>query len=626
MPYGYTGKLLRVNLTERRVQVEERDEVYYRRYFGGWGIILETLLREMPPGVDPLGPENILVFATGVVSGVPLSGSARNAVGAKSPLTGGFGVGEVGGFWGSELKRAGYDAIIVEGQASEPVYLAINDDAAELRDAGHLWGLSTKETMERVREEMREPRARFAGIGPGGENLVRYACIINDLKDAAGRCGLGAVMGSKRLKCIAVRGTQDIPVADADKVRELARFMARGVAEGELAVNMHKYGTGVDMAAGELSGNLPVRNWQGTRFPQAKDISAETLADTIRVGMEACYACAVRCKKVVSLEQPYRVDPAYGGPEYETIAAVGSNCGVSDLAAISKASELCNAYSLDTIAAGSAVAFGMEAFERGLLTTDDTGGLELRFGSGEALVQAIELIARRQGIGDLLAEGPARAAERLGRGAEQFAVHVKGQDLPMHEPRYKRALAISYAISPTGADHCHAVHDTGYTEPGGSLAKAAAIGILEPIPLESLGPEKVRLTIYGTLQNTLYNILVTCMFVPWTPDQQVEIVRAVTGWNATYFELMKAAERAFAMARAFNYREGFRAEDDRLPPRSHGPRAEGALTDGGIDPQALRDALDMYYAMMGWNEDGCPTRARLAELDVAWVADRLESR
>jgi aldehyde:ferredoxin oxidoreductase len=480
--------------------------------------------------------------------------------------------------------------------------------------------------MERVREEMGEPRARFAGIGPGGENLVRFACIINDLKDAAGRCGLGAVMGSKRLKCIAVRGTQEIPVADPDKLRELARYMARGVAAGELAVNLHKYGTGVDLAAGELSGNLPIRNWQGTRFPEAKDISAETLAETIRVGMEACYACAVRCKKVVELEQPYRVDRDYGGPEYETIGAVGSNCGVGDLAAISKANELCNAYSLDTIAAGSAVAFGMEAFERGLLTTQDTGGLELRFGNGEALVQAIEMIARRQGVGDLLAEGPARAAEKLGRGAEEFAVHVKGQDLPMHEPRYKRGLAISYAVSPTGADHCHAVHDTGYTEPGGSLTKAASIGILEPIPLESLGPEKVRLTIYGTLQNVLHNVLVTCMFVPWTPEQQIEIVEAVTGWKTTYFELMKAAERAFTMARAFNAREGFGAEDDRLPPRSHGPRAEGALTDGGIPPQALREALDTYYAMMGWDDNGCPTRARLAELDVAWVADRLGDR
>lgn len=624
MTFGYSGKFLRVNLTDGTVEIEERDEAYYRRYFGGWNIILDTLLREMPAGADALGPDNILVFATGVVSGIPISGSARNAVGAKSPLTGAVGLSEVGGFWGSELKRAGYDAIIVEGQSEHPVYLSINDDEVQLRDAGNLWGLTTKETLERVREEMGEPRARVAAIGPGGENLVRYACIINDLKDAAGRTGMGAVMGSKKLKCIAVRGTKDIPVANPEKVRDMARFMARGVAAGEIAVNMHKYGTGVDLAAGELSGNLPIRNWQGTRFVEgAKAISAETLADTIRVGMEACYACSVRCKKVVALETPYRVDPDYGGPEYETIGAVGSNCGVGDLAAVSKANEICNAYSIDTIAAGSAVAFAMEAFERGILTTADTGGLDLRFGNGDAMVQAMELIGKREGIGDLLAEGAALAAKRLGRGSEDFAVHVKNQDLPMHEPRYKRALAISYAVSPTGADHCHAVHDTGYAAAGDAVKQAGVIGIFEPVPLESLGTDKVRLTARGTMQNTLYNILVTCMFVPWTPQQQVEIVEAVTGWNTTYFDLMKGAERAFAMARAFNAREGFGAKDDYLPLRSQGPRAEGALTDGGIDPQALRDALDKYYAMMGWDAEGCPTRACLEELDVAWVADTL---
>ena len=624
MPYGYSGKFLRVNLSTGAVKVEERDDTYYRRYFGGWSFILDTLLREMPAGADPLGPDNILVFATGVVSGVPISGSARNAVGAKSPLTGAVGLSEVGGFWGSELKRAGWDAIIFEGQSERPVYLSIVDEVVELRDAGALWGRTTKETLEQVRQEMGEPRARVAAIGPGAENLVRYACIINDLKDAAGRCGLGAVMGSKKLKCIAVRGTKDIPVADPDRVRELARTMARGVAAGELAVNMHKYGTGVDLAGGEVSGNLPIRNWQGTRFPEAKDISAETLAETIRARMEACYACSVRCKKVVALEAPYKVDPDYGGPEYETIGAVGSNCGVSDLAAISKANELCNAYSIDTIAAGSAVAFAMEAFERGLLTAEDTGGLELRFGNGDAMVQAMGLIARREGIGGLLAEGAALAAKRIGRGAEDFAVHVKNQDLPMHEPRYKRALAISYAVSPTGADHCHALHDTGYTTAGESIRRAGAIGIVEPVPLESLGPDKVRLTARGTLQNTLYNILVTCMFVPWTPQQQVDIVEAVTGWKTSYFDLMKGAERAFSMARAFNAREGFGAKDDYLPLRSQGPRAEGALTDGGIDPAALREALDNYYAMMGWDAEGCPTRACLEELDVAWVADVLE--
>jgi len=620
MGKGYTGKILRVDLTNRRIEVEERDETYYRRYFGGWNIILDTLLREMPKGADPLGPENILVFAPSVITGVPVSGASRNAVGARSPLTGAFGVGEVGGFWGAELKRAGYDAIIIQGASEKPVYLAIKDGDVQLRDAGHLWGLTTKETLDRVREELGDRRVRFAGIGPGGENLVRCACVINDLKDAAGRTGMGAVMGSKKLKCIVVRGTGEVEVADRNKMLELARFMGRNAST--LAESLHTYGTGVDMASGELSGNLPVYNWQGVRF-DANAITAETVAETMRLRMEGCYACAVRCKKVVSSQGAYGVDPAYGGPEYETLAAVGSNCGVSDLEAIAKANELCNAYSLDTIAAGSLVAFTMECFEQGLLTERDTGGLRVEFGSGEALVEMIRKIAYREDVGDLLAQGVAKAAQEIGGGAEEFAMHVKGQDLPMHEPRYKRALAISYAVSPTGADHCHAVHDTGYVEPGSSLEKAAAIGILAPVPLESMGPEKVRLTVYGTIQSMVDNVLCMCLFVPWTQQQKVELVQAITGWNVTFFELMKAAERAFTMARAFNAREGFGAADDRLPPRSYGPRREGALVDGGIDPEELRRACQLYYEMMGWDEDGCPTAAKLAELDVGWVADVL---
>ena len=621
MPYGYTGKIIRVNLTDRQISVEERGEVFYRRYLGGWNVILDTLLREVPKGADPLGAENVLVFAAGVLTGTPLSGAGRNAVGAKSPLTGGFGASEVGGFWGAELKKAGYDAIVVTGRSEKPVYLAIKDGSIELHDATYLWGLTTKETLLRVRTEMGEPRARFAGIGPGGENLVRYACVINDLRDAAGRSGLGAVMGAKRLKCIAVRGTGEVAVTDPQQVKELAREMARNAAK--LAANLHNYGTGVDMAAGELSGNLPVHNWQGVRFPQAKDISAETVGATIRQKMEACYACAVRCKKVVSVQEPYAVDSDYGGPEYETLAAVGSNCGIGDLKAIAKANELCNAYSLDTISTGSVIAFAMECFEKGLLTEKDTGGIALKFGNGEALVTMVRQIAYREGLGNLLAHGVAYAAEQIGGGAEQFAMHVKGQDLPMHEPRYKRALAISYAVSPTGADHCHAVHDSDYAEAGDALKDIGPLGILEPVPLASLDAGKVRLTLYGTLDNALFNVLSLCLFVPWTPQQKVDMVRAVTGWNTSYFELMKAAERAWTMARAFNVREGFTPEDDRLPPRSYGPTVEGALAQGGIDRQELRRACDMYYGMLGWDANGKPTQAKLAELDIPWVADYL---
>ena len=624
MSSSFHNKILRVNLTDGSICVEEPGLVYLRRYMGGWNIIADVLLREVPAGADPLGPENKFIVAPGVLTGLALSGVSRNAFGAKSPLTGAFGASEAGGFMGAELKHAGYDAVIIEGISPEPVYLWIKDGVAELRDASHIWGQPTKEAEEVIREELEDKRIRFAMIGPGGEKMVRYACIMNDLKDAAGRTGLGAVMGSKKLKAIAVRGTKPLRGADPDKVREIAREMARAVKAGEKSFGLHTYGTGRELASSVLTGNLPIRNFRDGEFAGAGKISAENYMEEIGIGMEGCYACAVRCKKVVQVEEPYKVDPAYGGPEYESAGALGSCCGVDDIALVSKATELCNAYSLDTIGTGVAIAFAMECFERGLFTLEDTEGIELRFGNGDAVVQMVEKIARREGLGDLLAEGIDGAAKRLGQGAEHFAMVAKGQAYPMHEPRFKRALAISYAVSPTGADHCHALHDDGLVEPGGdgllTDATLRSLGVLEPMPLESLGPEKVRATLYNTISQVMSNCLPTCLFVPWTVEGKVEIVRAATGWDVSAYELMKVGERALTLARVYNIREGFGSDDDRLAGRSYGPTTSGALADGGIDREALREAVHTYYAMAGWDrETGVPLPEKLEELDVAWA-------
>ncbi len=628
MPNGYHDKILRVNLSNGRIIVERPGQVYFRRYLGGWNIIADVLLREVPPRADPLGPANKLIFAPGVVTGIPLSGSGRNAIGAKSPLTGAFGAAEVGEFWGAELKRAGVDAIIVEGQSPKPVYLWIKDDQAELRDASHLWGLPTKETTEKVHAELSDRLIRLAMIGPGGERLVRYACIMNGTKDAAGRTGLGAVMGSKKLKAIAVRGTQPVPTTNPAKIKELARWMSEGVRKGELAAWAHQYGTGQGLDEMVLTGNLPTRNFRDGNFVTAKQITAESILGAIGIGMEACWACAVRCKKVVRAESPYTIDPTYGGPEYETIAAVGSDCGIDDLHAISKASELCNAYSLDTIATGATIAFAMECFEAGLLTEKDTDGLRLTFGNAAVLAPLIEKIAHREGIGDLLAEGCWRAAQKIGQGAERFAMHVKGQELPMHEPRFKRALAIGYAVSPTGADHCHALHDSGLYKTREDCTLSSdefnSWGVLNPIPLESLGAAKVRATYYHTNWKILDNCMGMCLFVPWTPQQKAEIIQATTGWNTTVFELMKVGERALTLARVYNVREGFTPDDDKLPDRFYGPTASGPLANGGVDREILHEAIQKYYAMMGWDaETGVPTQDRLDELDISWAAQYL---
>lgn len=629
MARSFWNRILRVDLTHGITSITEPGALYWRRYMGGWNVIADILLREVPIGADPLGPDNRLVFAPGILTGLALSGASRNAVGARSPLTGAFGAAEVGGGWGAELKHAGFDAIIVEGCAPRPAYMLIRNGSVELRDASHLWGLRTKETWDALRTESGEERLRVAMIGPGGENLVRFACVMNETKDAAGRTGMGAVMGSKRLKAIAVRGTLPLEAADPAKVRELARWMGRGVASGQQAENLHKWGTGINLEEGVLTGNLPIRNFRDGEFAAAADISANRFHEKLGAGMEGCWACAIRCKKVVRTQQPYEVDTTYGGPEYESIASLGSCCGVGDPQAICKANELCNAYSLDTISVGVTVAFAMECYERGLLSSHEVDGLDLRFGNGDALIAAIERIAHRApGLGSLLADGVRVAAQRIGQGSEAFAMHVKGQELPMHEPRLKRGLAIGYAVSPTGADHCHSLHDMGLVNASDEgMLKAGfltSVGVVEPMPIESLGPEKVRAAIYHTLGQMVNNCLPVCLFVPWSLEQKAELVRAATGWDVSAHELMKLGERALALAKTYDVREGFSRLDDVLPERSYGPTANGALAQGGIGREGLDQAVRTFYEMLGWDsETGQPLPSTLHELGVGWVTEHL---
>ncbi|MFN2290756.1 MAG: aldehyde ferredoxin oxidoreductase family protein, partial [Anaerolineae bacterium] len=369
MPTGYHGRTLRVDLSAGEISVEKHDEVFCRRYLGGAGLVAYYLLKEVPPGTDPLGPENRLIFALGPLTGIPLAGSGRSAIGALSPLTGAMGEADVGGFWGAELKAAGYDALVVQGQAQSPVYLWIHNGQAELRDASQLWGLENKEAHTAIREELGEKRAKIALCGPAGENLVRYAAIVADLKHVAGRTGLGAVMGAKNLKAVAVRGTGQAPMADRARVLELARWLRDNYRE--IMGKFPEMGTGVSVIPYNAMGALPVHNFRDGHLAGAEAIGREGLAEHVVVRMESCYACAVSCKKVVDLEEPYHVDPAYGGPEYETAASIGSNCGVADVYAVSKASERLNALGLDSISTGGTIAFAMECFEHGLLTPED---------------------------------------------------------------------------------------------------------------------------------------------------------------------------------------------------------------------------------------------------------------
>lgn len=618
MSFGYHRRILRVNLTSGEIDVETPDDVFYRRYLGGAGFIAYYLLKEVPPDTDPLGPENRLIFACGPLTGAPLAGSGRNAIGARSPLTGAMGEADVGGFWGAELKAAGFDAIIFEGRAASPVYLWVHDGEAELRDAAHVWGLENKPAHSAIRQELGEERARIALCGPAGEKLVRYAAIVADLKHAAGRTGMGAVMGAKNLKAVAVRGTGRPPLAHPAGVGALARWLRDNYRD--LIGGFADLGTGFSVIPYNQAGVLPVHNFRDGHLEGADVLGREGMAEHVVARMESCYACAVSCKKVAVVDEPYPVDPAYGGPEYETAVSVGSNCGVSDVYAVTKASERCNALGLDSISTGGTIAFAMECFEEGLLTLEDTGGLDLRFGNAEVVLQLLEMIAAREGIGDLLAEGTKRVAERIGRGAERFALHVKGQELPYHDPRIQHGLGLGYAVSYTGADHCHSAFDANY-EKDPSESGVRNMGILEPMPALSLGPQKVRAIIYGGLRPHLNNCLGLCGFLPYSNDQVVEAVRDVTGWDTNAWELWKAVERMLTMARAFNVRQGFTPADDRLPPRMAEPLGSNG-PGKPIDPLDVEAALPIYYEMMGWDPaTGSPRLARLYELDIAWIAE-----
>ncbi len=628
MSFGYTGRILKVDLTSRQVEVEERDDAFYRRYLGGRALVTFYLLKEMAAGVDPLGPENLLVFAPGVLTGAAVSGQGRNGVGARSPLTGALGSAEVGGFWGSELKRAGFDAIVVRGQASSPVYLWIKDGQAQLREAAHLWGLTTGACEDALRDELGDKGIRTALIGPAGENLVRYAVIVNDRSHFAGRTGLGAVMGSKRLKGIAVRATPGksrMQLANPAGVRALARWLGANL---ELVAGLHDTGTAGGLKWLSQGGGLPTWNFQAGHFHGDDKINGEVMRDTILIKRETCAACAVRCKRVVRVDEPYPVDPLYGGPEYESLAALGSNTGVDDLLALAKANELCAAYGLDTISAGATIAFALECFENGLLTESDTGGLALRWGDGRLILRLIEQVTRREGLGDLLAEGVARMVGQIGQGAEAFAMHVKGQELPMHEPRVKHALGVGYALSPTGADHMHNMHDTMYRREGPSLDNLRAFNPdLQPVEATLLNEDKLQLYFHHANDCHFWDSAVMCMFLPYTPQQMVELVNAVTGWDVELDETQAIGQRAITLSRVFNLREGLTAADDSLPRRFFAPFLKGEARRAlPVDEAAFAWAKGHYYQLMGWDpETGVPTREALERLDIGWAVEHLSA-
>jgi aldehyde:ferredoxin oxidoreductase len=588
---GYWNKILHVDLTSRSWSIEEPGDRFFRIYGGGRGFIGHYLLKHVPTGADPLGPDNVLVFAPGVLTGTPVPGNGRHAVGAKSPLTGGFGEAEAGGFWGAELKRAGWDAIVVHGVSETPAYININEDEVEIRDASHIWGKVTGDVQAAIREELGDQRVRVAQIGPAGENLVKFANVMNDLTEAAGRTGLGAVMGSKKLKAISVRGKTNVPLSDSKELNTVAKWVSSTL--DTVHKNFHEYGTGAGMQGKSFEGGIPAMNYREGSFDETAKIDAIAVHDQVLNEMGACYACSVRCKKVVQIEQHqenagetrkgkpiafdpmgrYSVDPQYGGPEYESLGSLGTNLGVSDIVAVCKSNEVCNYLGMDTISAGSTIAWAMEAYEKGILTSEDTDGIKLEFRDGDAVIQMLEKIAYRDGFGDVLAEGSARAAEKIGMGSEEFLTTVKNNELAMHDPRHMPVMRTSYLLAPTGGDH---LRQTGN-------------------------------------QNGLRNQVGMCSFLGYDEDQTVTIMNAVTGWGVDKDELIEMAHRGITLARLFNMREGMTRADDRLPKRFY----EDLPKHPGLTDELLDQIVTDYYIEQGWDpETGRPLPETVKALGI----------
>ena len=625
MPYGYNGKILHVNLTTGTMEVEEPEERFYRTYLGGSAMGAYYLLKHTPPGTEPLAPANTLSLMASVLTGAPVSGQCRVAATAKSPLTGLIGESASGGFWPAELKFAGFDGIVLRGRAEQPVYLWVCDGEAELRDAAHLWGRFTADVEDAIRADHGDERIHVLQCGPAAERGVRFSGLISNANRANARAGLGLVMASKNLKAVAVRGRQRPPLADPEGLRSLAKWGAQNLSDSGVAG--HPFlGTSAAVLAQNSVGGLPTHNWSSGVFDGAEAISGQRMAETIRTKGDTCYACVVRCKPVVEVDHgPYRVDARYGGPEYESLSALGSYCGVSDLEAVAYANQLCNMYGMDTISCGATIAWAMDCYEQGLLTQDDTGGVDLTFGNAAALVHMIEQIGERQGLGHILAEGSMRAAQELGVGHD-LVVAVKGQELPAHMPQVKRGLGFLYTTYPGGADHTIMEHDPGYV---GFPQRMAELGLMNPVRADVLNEEKVRYAVYSQRLISCVDSLCMCKFVygpAWQlygPGQMVDVVRAATGWNISLWELMKAGERRLALMRAFNSREGVGKEADTVPPKLYVP-LQGGPTDGvAVTPEEMDTAQQLYYDMLGWDEKGHPKRSKLVELGLGWLADEL---
>ena len=622
MNNAFVGKILRVNLTSGTITSENLNPDWARQTLGGAGLATRYLFELTSPGIDPLGAENVLIFMTGALTGTPSASASRYSVVAKSPQTNIWGQSNSGGFFGPALKWSGFDGVIFEGVSPEPVYLSIQNGAAELRDASHLWGLIVPDCDDQLQSEIGHP-VTVACIGPGGENLVRYAAIMNNKHRAAGRTGMGAVMGSKRLKAIAVSGNRHISLHNSEGFMRVTQRQREYMDESILKIGFDTFGTNMIADMVNVRGGYPTNNWQYGTFEQIENVNAQAITDQILVEGVRCYACPVACGRGTEIRQGKWKGARGEGPEYETTDTMGAMCGVDDLNAITMANYRCNEYGLDTISAGATIAFAMECYQRGILKSDQTGGVALEFGNADLVVDLVEKIAKREGIGNLLAEGTRRMAEILGSGSEHFAMHVKGLELPAYDPRAAKITGLGYVTANRGGDHMN-----GYIQ--GPTFIDMPFLIVEDSTIRNpfvANPQDAHVLIDMENSLSVLDALGGCKFmgVLVSADEIVDLVQAATGWDFDLDEFHKCGERLQTMARAYCAREGLRREHDILPGRLMlDPLPDGPAQGMVLERSNLEKMKDAYYEMRGWDlATGIPTPAKLKELDLDYLIPQL---
>jgi|AutmiccommuBRH23_1029490.scaffolds.fasta_scaffold02265_4 aldehyde:ferredoxin oxidoreductase len=614
---GYTGKLLRINLSSMKVSEENLNPAYLRDYIGGSGLGVRLMYDEVPPETDPLGPEAKIFITTGPITGTSLGTAGRYQVVFKSPLTGILCDSSSGGHWGSEFKQTGYDVLVIEGKATEPVYINIKNGKTEIRTASHLSGKDTYETQSLLQTEVSDDKARVLCIGPAGEAGALYSCMVNDTGRTPGRGGTGAVMGSKNLKAIVVRGTQKVEVADPDGFKRYALEINKRNGRGDETKMLRIYGTPEVMDNNWQVGDIPVKNWSVGSYEQlCVSLGGQKMYDTMLVPHNACHFCPIGCSRWVKIEtQAYKMDGP--GPEYESLGALGSMTLVDDLEAVSFANHLCNIYGLDTISCGSSIAFAMECYEKGLINQEDTGGLELTWGNAQALIQLVEMIGKGEGFGKFVGQGTRLMAFQLGNDSIDFAVQVKGLELPMHDARAFFSWASNYATSPRGGCHLHGMSAI-YENRQDPIPEWGLMGYFPRHSNEG----KASITRFAQNWSHILSSMVLCYFATFSqqPSDLASLINYATGSSLSPKDLLEIADRINALHRAYNYRCGIRRADDTLSKRSLTPLETGGAS--GVVPD-LEFQLNEYYQIRGWEDDGKPSRQVLMDLGLADVAKDL---